>query len=158
NGGTFVNPSLLPIGEPCCDNGANIVWSAAQPGQVAAGKSFLRVFDTAPGADGIPACTGDNSLLTNGVDACDQKLGLGAPGPKTDPNFNSGLDDVALTGVIAGPGAVPTASARAKAVWDCSVPPIPTFNEVFSTTYRDHESFAPANDDGMAKLNVSYCP
>ncbi len=159
SGGSFQNGAPLPIGATCCASGASISWSAAAPGTPVG--PLLRTFDSGPGPDGIPACTGDNSRLSNGFSACDQRLGSGPAGAKTDPAFNTGLDDVTITEAIGGP-AVPVAKARfgLRHAGLCSQIPVlfPVYNQVSALTLRDANFFAARALDTMVKLDVSHCP
>ncbi len=153
-GGTLTNGSTLPIGASCCATGADIVWSPAQLGGPV--SVFQRTFDTGPGPDGVPGCFGDNAPTTNGVDACDQRLGAGAPGPKTDGAFNTGLDDVARTFAVGASGTIPASAGRFG--WGFTAVNRLRWNQVAAAAFRDVTILQPANTDGLVKLEVSYCP
>ena len=154
-GGTFVNGSTLPIGASCCAGGANISWPAAKLGSPA--TPFVRTFDAGPGPDGIPSCFGDNPLATNGLNACNQRLGVGPNGPKTDGAFNTGLDDAAHAYTVGSSGLIPASSARFTGT-PSTPTAFPAFNQVAAEALRDVAVFGPANFDALLKLNVSYCP
>jgi Thrombospondin type 3 repeat len=165
-GGTFQNGSALAIGETCCATGGPIVWAPAQVGQPLGDGYFLRTFDAGPGSDGIPGCTGDNELNVNGAEACNQRLGFGNVGPKTDGFFATGKDDVAEVFPVGASGVIPASAARFHAQWHGSglfcapEPPVPVFNVVAATAFRDASyAFVDArNLDGIAKLDVTLCP
>ena len=173
-GGTFVNPSTLPIGEACCSNGANIVWAPAQlgdaadPGLLPYG-GFLRTYDVGAGPNGIPGCIGDNAQASNGATACDQRLGQGASGAKTDGFFATGQDDVVIEHVINGVS-TPSSSSRFQArnaaastvnyfttTYGTTSNP-PTVNGVAAFTARDLAVFIPQNTDILVKVNTTQCP
>jgi hypothetical protein len=156
SGGTFAHPSSLAIGETCCANGTSISWPPAQLG--APVTAFLRTFDAGPGADGIPGCMGDVDLANNGAAACDQRLGAGAPGPKTDPAFNTGLDDVAVHPIPAG---VAASQARFGATWSynpSSGDTLLVYNQVTAVSLRDQDVFGVDDYDSLLKANFSFCP
>ena len=163
-GGTFTNGSALPIGAPCCAGGANVSWSPAQVGTPSFGTSFLRTFDSGPGLDGIPGCFGDNAYSGNGGNACNQHLGQGPVGPKTDGFYATGLDDVPVVLPVGASGPIPASSARFPARWpvdgSCPLPAgaKPVFNQVHALASRDSNVIATANTDLLLKLNVTYCP
>ena len=153
-GGAFANGSTLPIGASCCATGADIVWPPEALGEPL--SVFQRTFDTGPGPDGVPGCLGDNAPTTNGVDACDQRLGVGAPGPKTDGAFNTGLDDVARTFAVGNSGMIPASAARFG--WGFTAGNRLRWNQVAAAAIRDVWIVQPADTDGLVKLDVSYCP
>jgi hypothetical protein len=151
-GGTFSNGSALPIGPTCCASGSDISWAPAQPG-TALGP-LARTFDAGSGADGIPGCIGDNSFGSNGASACDQRLGAGAAGPKSDGSFNTGLDDVAQTRPVGGSGVIPASGARFQATFPFGMP---VFNQVSAAAIRDVPySFGPSADV-LLKADFTYC-
>jgi len=154
-GGTFTNGSTLPIGATCCANGTSIVWAPANVG--APLNRFLRTFDAGPGPDGIPSCFGDNPLPANGLNACNQRLGFGANGPKTSGAFNTGLDDVAQLYAVGASGSIPASRARFTAT-PSTPSAFPAYNLVAAEAFRDRSVFGPQNLDALAKLDVSYCP
>jgi hypothetical protein len=141
-GGSFANGSTLPIGEPCCAGGVDVTWGPAQPGDAVG--ALLRTFDSGPGANGIPACLGDNGAASNGAAACDQRLGLGVAGSKGDPALNTGSDDVAR--------------ANSSARFGMRNGSDPTYNQVSALALRDASVFLARNRDALLKLNVSHCP
>ena len=155
SGGTFVNGATLPIGTPCCANGANIVWAAAALGTPL--STLLRTFDAGPGPDGIPGCFGDNDHISNGATSCNQRLGKGVSGAKSDGFFATGKDDVAQTQLLGGASPIPVSHARfgVRAVGPAG---LPGYNLVTATAFRDVSVLAPQNLDGLAKLDVSHCP
>jgi len=174
-GGSFTNPSTLPIGEACCANGANIVWAAAQlgdpfaPGSFPAGN-FGRTYDIGPGPDGIPGCIGDNAQAGNGALACDTRLGVGGSGPKSNGYYATGKDDVLINYEIATGTFVPASTSRFKAR-DADAATVTYFSTTYGTTSnpptvnsqaaftdRDITVFAPNNTDILVKVNTTQCP
>jgi hypothetical protein len=156
-GGTFANGVTLSTGETCCATGGAVFWSPAAVGQPVLGTVFLRTFDVGPGADGIPGCIGDTGLATNGVNACNQRLGMGTVGPKTDGFYATGKDDVAEQFTV-GASVIPASQARFGATWQSASVCVPTFNVVTATPFRDASTFGASNTDGMLKLDLSHCP
>jgi hypothetical protein len=176
-GGTFTHPSTLPIGEPCCDSGANITWVPAEEGDPdnAGGfpccGDFLRTYDVGPGPNGIPGCLGDNAQASNGLNACDQRLGQGTAGPKSNGLFATGQDDVPINYTI-GANTIPASNARFQVrnavpavVTHFSNPPYnyvnpnpPTVNTVAAFPYRDILILIPKNTDILVKVNQTQCP
>jgi len=155
-GGTFANGTTLPIGVTCCVAGNTVIWGAAQPGTPLG--PLLRTFDAGPGPDGIPGCFGNNSTVSNGAGACVSRLGLGPSGPKSDGAFDTGLDDVAQTAVLGGPGAVGAAHSR-FGVRLVGAAQLPGYNLVSALAFRDYSILSvPKNEDGLVKLDVSHCP
>jgi len=163
-GGTFANATVLPIGEPCCAGGVSVTWPAAAIGAPVA--SFNRTFDAGPGPDGIPGCLGDNTFSMRGIEACNQRLGNGPVGLKTDPFYATGLDDVSIQYSVGTSGSIPASSARFPARWSvagsCPVSgsnAAPVFNQVSAAAFRDADVVALSdNVDGLLKLNVTLCP
>ncbi len=168
-GGTFTHPSTLPIGEGCCDTGANVVWAAGAVG--APVTVFNRVFDRGPGPDGIPGCMNDNSALTNGVDACNQRLGKGNTGAKTDGFFATGKDDVTFTAAVGSSGTIPTTQNRFglrnattevvnyfTTTYGYTSPNPTTVNTTAAFTIADIEVFGADNTDVLVKVNGTFCP
>jgi len=163
-GGSFANGVTLPIGASCCANEADVSWAPAQVGSPV--SSFARTFDTGPGPDGIPGCMGDTPQGSNGIDACNQRLGVGNVGAKTDGAFDTGLDDVAQTFPVGASGTIPASSSRFLAEWHgppCGFPyptdpNVPVFNVTSAVAFRDATVFGPRNADGLLKLNMSLCP
>src|SRR5262249_16841698 len=144
-GTTFVNGSVLPIGRPCCANGANIVVPPEAAGTPVG--TLLRTRDAGPGADGIPGCFGDTALLNNGVNACNQRLRKGNSGAKSDPQFDTGIDDVVT--------ALPSARFGTRNLGSG----LPAYNQVASFALHDLDVlFQPDNADLLLKQNVSHCP
>jgi thrombospondin type 3 repeat protein len=154
-GGTFTNGSVLPIGAACCANGSNIVWGPSQIGTPAG--PLLRTFDVGPGPDGIPGCIGDNDHVQNGVNACNQRLGVGAAGAKTDGAFDTGIDDVAQTQLLDTPSPIGVTHSR-FGVRRVGPTGLPAYNLVSGYVFRDQTVLAPGNFDGLVKLDVSHCP
>jgi hypothetical protein len=176
-GGTFTNGTTLPIGEACCDGGANIVWGPAQlgtpatPGGFPAGD-FSRTYDVGPGPDGIPGCIGDNSTAASGSNACNERLG--DPAVVVDPlTASTGLDDVLISYDLdaAGPGGLIPASAPRFQARDADAATVsyfttnygttsnpPTTNSVAAFTDRDIQVFIAGNTDILVKVNTSECP
>jgi hypothetical protein len=115
-----------------------------------------------PGADGIPGCIGDNTLVNNGAQACNQRLGVGAVGAKTDGFVATGKDDQVVTVSIGASPPIPGSKSRFGARWsaagNCSLPSTaqPTFNQTAAFAIRDIN--LTANIDLIGKLNVSFCP
>jgi hypothetical protein len=145
---------VLPIGASCCASGANIPWAPAQVG--APVTQFQRTFDTGPGADGIPGCAGDNGFASNGLGACNQRLGTGAVGPKTSGFYATGQDDVAITYPVGASGTVPASSARFSATWNADAA---VLNLVTAGAVRDVSMNAGSNNqDTLLKANFSICP
>jgi hypothetical protein len=169
-GGTFTS-GTLPIGEACCSNPAGfIVWA---PGQVGSPlTSFNRVFDRGPGADGIPGCMNDTTAQGNGAQACNQHLGKGNTGFKTDGFFATGKDDQATTYNVGSSGVIPASdnrfglrNATPAVVSHFSGPPYnyaspnpTTVNTIASFTFRDISVFGVANTDILVKVNSTFCP
>ena len=176
-GGTFTNPSTLPIGEACCDSGANITWVPAQegdpdnPGGFPCCGDFLRTYDVGPGLNGIPGCIGDNAQASNGLSACDNRLGQGASGSKTDGFFATGQDDVPINYTI-GANTIPASNARfpwrpataavsayfAAPPYNYVSPNPPTINTVAAFPFRDILILIPKNTDILVKVNQTQCP
>ncbi len=173
-GGTFTNPSTLPIGEACCSNGANIVWAPAQLGDAADPTlvpygGFVRTYDVGPGPNGIPGCIGDNAQISNGGTACDQRLGQNPTGPKSDGFFATGQDDVVIqysingTNTPASANRFPVRDADAATVnyftttYGTTMNP-PTTNSIAAFTTRDIELFLPQSTDILVKVNTTQCP
>ena len=182
-GGTFTNPSVLPIGENCCDSGANITWTPASlgeadnPGAYACcgpnntAGDFLRTYDVGPGANGIPGCIGDNEAAANGAAACDQRLGQGTAGSKANGIFATGQDDHPINYQI-GANTIPASNSRFQ--WRNALPSVvthfsgapynytnpnpPTVNTVAAFPYRDIAIFIPLNTDILVKVNQTQCP
>ncbi len=100
---------------------------------------------------------GDDGLASNGVDACNQRLGMGNTGAKTDGAFNTGLDDLAEMFPVGSSGTVPASSARFRASWSGGAA-TPAFNLVTALAFRDQATFLTADTDGLAKLDVTLCP
>jgi len=182
-GGTFVDNVQLNIDEPCCDTGANVVWQAAALGTVVSGfedgfsyrfgpgggdvflSDWSLTYDKGPGPDGIPGCIGDNILVLNGTDACNQRLGVGAIGNKTNGAFNTGLDDRAIlytVGSTTMPASGPRfqwrdAEASVVAYFGLAQNP-PTTNAVAAFTLRDLTVLAARSADVLVKVNTTQCP
>jgi hypothetical protein len=170
-GGTFF-PGTLPIGAACCDTGGPIQWSPAAIGVPAPGSQFNRVFDRGPGLDGIPGCMNDNPAAGNGALACDQRLGKGNAGAKTDGFYATGKDDQATTFLVGASGTIPASNNRyglrdatPAVVAHFEGPPYnylnpnPTsVNTIASFTIRDIKVIAPSNTDVLVKVNTSFCP
>jgi len=184
-GGTFTNGVQLNIDEPCCGTGAgtNVAWDAAALGTVVPGSEdgfsyrygpgggdiFLSdwalTYDKGPGPDGIPGCIGDNVNVLNGVDACNQRLGFGTVGAKTNAFFATGQDDRAIQytiGAATMPASGPKfqwreASAATVAYFGLAQNP-PTTNAVAAFTLRDLEVFALRSADVLVKVNTTQCP
>jgi len=184
-GGTFTNGVQLNIDEPCCGTGAgvNVDWAPEALGTVNPGSElgfsyrygsgggdiFLSdwalTYDKGPGPDGIPGCIGDNVNVLNGVDACNQKLGFGAIGLKTNPAFATGQDDRALQYEI---GAVTMPASSSKFQWRAAdagtvahfalAQNPPTSNSVAAFTLRDLNIFAARSADVLVKVNTTQCP
>ena len=120
-GGTF-GTGLLPIGENCCTitpngpaGGTPIVWKPDAVGDPdPLGGGFNRVFDRGPGPDGIPGCMNDTTAASNGLNACNQRLGKGNNGAKTDGFFATGKDDVTTTYNVGSSGIIPASASRYK--------------------------------------------
>jgi hypothetical protein len=175
-GGTF-GTGVLPIGENCCTTtpngpagGTPIVW---QPDAVGTPVSvFNRVFDRGPGPDGIPGCMNDTTAATNGQNACNQRLGKGANGAKTNGFFATGQDDVTTTFNVGTSGVIPASNNRyglrdatATVVAHFAAPPYnyvspnpKSYNSIASFTFRDIAVFGPQNTDILVKVNNSFCP
>jgi hypothetical protein len=154
-GGTFQNGVTLPIGEGCCAGGANVSWAPAQVGTPHT-FPFMRTFDAGPGPDGIPGCFGDNTNASNGLNACDQRLGKGVAGPKTDGFLATGQDDVTITGFVS--SVIPSSGARFLAAWP-SDPNVPAYNTVSAAVFRDMALFGNfASVDALVKFNMTHCP
>ncbi len=120
--------------------------------------TLLRTFDAGPGPDGIPGCIGDNLQFSNGLNACNQRLGLGNIGAKTDGLFNTGRDDIAETFPVGASGVIPASSARFGAGLAGISAVTPAFNLATALAFRDRSIFGTANTDGLVKLDVSLCP
>jgi hypothetical protein len=143
-GGTFHNGSTLPIGAPCCANGLDLGWPPEQAGTPAG--PLLRTLDAGPGPDGIPGCFGDNAPLVNGVNACNQRLGMGFNGAKSDPQFDTGIDDVVT--------AFPSARFGVRGL----ASGFPTYNQVSGYAILDADVLGPDNTDGLVKIDMTHCP
>lgn len=168
-GGTFTNPSTLPINEACCQNGANIVWAPSQVGVPL--TSFNRVFDRGPGPDGIPGCMNDTSALGNGQDACDQRLGKGPDGPSSDGFNATGQDDVPTQYVVGASGSIPASANRYglkpatsdvvsyfTTTYGYTSPNPTSVNSIASFVIADIDVFGADNTDILVKVNTSFCP
>jgi len=156
---------------PTCQH-QNIVWAPDQIGIPVAGKSFNRVFDRGPGSDGIPGCINDTTALTNGQDACNQRLGKGANGAKTDGFFATGKDDVKTTYNVGTSGVIPASANRYNlrdatpavvahfqgAPYNYASPNPTSINTIASFTVADIDVFGPDNTDILVKVNSSFCP
>ena len=155
-GGTFVNPSTLAVGEACCDNGANIVWAPASLGTPASPGGFPagdwgRTYDVGPGPDGIPGCIGDNSTVSNGAGACNERLG--DPAFPVDPTLGqaTGFDDVLISYDLddTGPGGPIPASASPS----CTLPTTDLTFSSSETTFRSVSvAKSPANAGSWARF------
>ncbi len=180
-GGTFINGVALNIDEPCCSGGSNLAWDAAQLGSGGTAISFsyttapsgaaypstwALTYDKGPGPDGIPGCIGDNGYVINGAMACNQRLGVGPSGAKTDGAFATGKDDRALVypvGAVTIPASSPMftdygdALASTVAYFGSAQNP-PTTNSVAAFTVRDLGLLVPRSLDVMVKLNTTACP
>ncbi|MEX2208585.1 MAG: thrombospondin type 3 repeat-containing protein [Myxococcota bacterium] len=184
-GGTFLNGSTLNIDEACCGTGAgaNVVWDPAALGTVVSGFEdgfsyrygpgggdvFLSdwglTYDKGPGPDGIPGCIGDNVNVLNGVDACNQRLGFGTVGAKTNSFFATGQDDRAIMYTIGSttkPASGPKfqwrdADAATVAYFGLAQNP-PTTNSVAAFTLRDLNVFAARSADVLVKVSTTQCP
>ena len=178
-GGTF-GTGLLPIGENCCTTipngpagGTPIVWQPDQVGDPSSlGGGFNRVFDRGPGPDGIPGCMNDTTAATNGLNACNQRLGKGANGAKTNGFFATGQDDVTSTYNVGSSGIIPASVNRygvraptaavvshfQGAPYNYANPAPPSYNSIASFTFRDIAVFGPQNTDILVKVNNSFCP
>jgi len=175
-GGTFLNGSTLPIGESCCATAANIVWAPDQVGDPV--TSFNRTFDRGPGADGIPGCLNDNTLTGNGATACNQHLGKGGSGAKTDGFFATGQDDVIVTASFQNSptdpnnlrtiptsinrfgtkNALPSVVSYFTTTYGYTSPNPQTVNTVAAFPFRDINVLATANTDILVKVNTTFCP
>jgi thrombospondin type 3 repeat protein len=168
-GGTFTNGSTLPIGEPCCASGSDISWAPDAVGDPV--SVFNRTFDRGPGPDGIPGCMADNSVVSNGANACNQHLGKGTAGAKTDGFFATGKDDVQVTAAFpsrtipASLNRYNTKDALPSVVSYFSGPPYnytspnpTTVNTVSAFPFRDIKVLSPQNTDILVKVNTSLCP
>ena len=123
------------------------------------------VYDKGPGPDGIPGCIGDNIFTNNGSASCDQKLGQGAPGAKTDPNFATGRDDRAIMRPM-GNTTMPAVGAKFK--WRPASPATeahfglgqspPTVNSAAAFTIRDLHVIIDRSADVLVKVNTTQCP
>jgi hypothetical protein len=184
-GGTFTNGVTLNIAEPCCGTGAgtNVAWDPAALGTVTPGSEdgfqyrygpgggdiFLSdwalTYDKGPGPDGIPGCIGDNVNVLNGVDACNQRLGFGTIGAKTNSFYATGRDDRAIMytiGAATMPASGPKfqwrpADAATVAYFGLAQNP-PTTNTVAAFTLRDLQVFAARSADVLVKVNTTQCP
>ncbi len=185
SGGTFVNGTTLNIGEPCCGTGAgtNVVWDPAALGVVVGGfedgfqyrygpgggdiflSDWALVYDKGPGPDGIPGCIGDNVNTLNGANSCDQRLGFGAVGSKTNGFFATGQDDRAILRTV-GASSIPAvgskyqwreASPATVAYFGLAQNP-PTTNTAAAFTLRDLQVFVPRSADVLVKVNTTQCP
>jgi hypothetical protein len=184
-GGTFVNGVQLNIDEACCGTGpgANVAWDAAALGTVLAGfedgfsyrygpgggdvflSDWALTYDKGPGPDGIPGCIGDNVNVLNGTAACDQRLGFGTAGLKTDGFFATGQDDRTILYTI-GSGTRPASGA--KFLWRNASPGVvayfgsaqnpPTTNTIAAFTARDLNVFVARSADILVKVNTTQCP
>ncbi len=183
-GGTFANGSALDIDAPCCGTGAgvDVVWGPEALGTVLPGFEFgfgyrygidndvflsdwALVHDKGPGPDGIPGCIGDSSHFDEGINACNQRLGFGAPGPKTAGFFATGQDDRAILRTV-GAGQRPAVGARFA--WRNASPDVqayfgtvqnpPTINTAAAFALRDVAVLIPRSLDLLAKLNATACP
>jgi thrombospondin type 3 repeat protein len=140
-GGTFLNGTILPIGQSCCTGGFTITWRPEAAGTPVG--PLLRTLDAGPGPDGIPGCFGDTPFANNGADACNQRLGKGNPGAAN----NTGADDV----VTARPSA--RYSVRQTASGGVA------YNQVMGVTVRDIDYLGQFDNlDLMLKADVSLCP
>ncbi len=189
-GGTFLNGVQLNIDEPCCGTGVNVAWDPAALGTVVAGSAngfryrygpsdptpapcdgdefcsdWALVYDKGPGPDGIPGCIGDNVNTLNGVNSCDQRLGVGPIGSKTNGLFATGQDDRAVMRPM-GATSMPAAGARFQ--WqDADAATVdyfglpqnpPTVNTASAYTLRDVNVFVARSADILAKTNTTVCP
>ncbi len=184
-GGTFTGGTTLNIDEACCGTSglSNVIWDPAQLGTVVAGfedgfsyrfgpgggdiflSDWSLTYDKGPGPDGIPGCIGDNVATGNGVAACDQKLGFGPVGAKTNGAFATGLDDRTLMYSI---GSVTKPASAPKFLWrDAEAPVVayfglaqnpPTTNSVAAFTLRDLNVFVNRSADVLVKVNTTQCP
>jgi hypothetical protein len=175
-GGTF-GTGVLPIGENCCTTtpggpagGTPIVWQPDAVGDPV--SSFNRVFDRGPGADGIPGCLNDTAAGSNGSLACNQRLGKGANGAKTNGFFATGQDDQTTTYNVGSSGIIPASANRyglrnatpavvshfAGPPYNYVSPNPKSYNSIASFTFRDISVFGPQNTDILVKVNNSFCP
>ena len=184
-GGMFANGVALNVAESCCGTGAgsNVVWNAAALGEVSPGfedsfayrygpgggdvflSDWLQSHDKGPGPDGIPGCIGDNSNASQGGNACDQRLGAGPSGAKTNGFFATGRDDRTIRYTV-GSATLPASAPRFP--WGDSPPSVvayfggsqnpPIVNTVSAFAIRDLTYFAPRTTDLLAKLNTTVCP
>jgi hypothetical protein len=170
-GGTFTHPSTLAIGEACCDTGAPISWGPSQVGIATSQFPFNRVFDRGPGPDGIPGCMNDTSAQGNGVNACNQRLGKGNSGAKTDGFFATGKDDVKTNYTIGASGSIPASANRYNAraplaevvsyfttTYGYTSPNPQSVNTISSFTIADIDVLETNNTDILVKVNSSSCP
>jgi len=175
-GGTFVNGSTLPIGAPCCANGADISWFPDQVGIPV--NSFNRTFDRGPGPDGIPGCLNDNTAQGNGGAACNQHLGKGISGAKTDGFFATGKDDVIITESFQNSpndpnnlrtigaslnrfgvkNALPSVVSYFNTTYGYLSPNPATVNTVAAFPFRDINVLGPKNADILVKVQTTFCP
>ena len=175
-GGTFPM-GTLPIGEACCDSGGPISWSAdavGDPLNPSFGfNGFDRIYDRGPGPDGIPGCMNDTTALGNGLTACNNHLGKGNDGAKTDGFFATGQDDQPTFYTVGASGSIPASANRwgvrnasaavrlhfAGPPYNYAQPLNPTsVNTIASFPYRDIQVFNAADTDILVKVNTSFCP
>jgi hypothetical protein len=145
---------VLPIGTSCCAGGSDIAWAPAAVG--APLTSFLRTFDVGPGPDGIPGCLGDNGASGGGLDACNQRLGVGATGAKSNGFFATGKDDVATVYPVGGSGNVAASAIRYSV--SGSYASFPVFNQVSAGARRDFTWLVDQNIDFLMKAEFRHCP
>jgi hypothetical protein len=181
SGGTFNNGTTLNIGEPCCLTGANVNWDPANLGVTAGGASFPvrygpgggdvsasqwnRVYDKGPGPDGIPGCMGDNATDSLGALSCNNRLGQGTAGAKTDPYYATGQDDYGIMRPV-GSTSMPAVGAKWR-YGDASAATVahfglaqnpPTTNTASAFTLRDVDVLGDETADVLVKVNTTQCP
>ena len=182
-GGSFPNGTPLNIGEPCCNGGVPVPWDAEALGEVTAlgagaftyrwgagggdttVSDWALTYDLGPGPDGIPGCIGDNEGQSNGALACNQRLGVGVDGPKTNGFYATGQDDRAIRYSLGGT-LIPASASRFQ--WrDADAATVahfggsqnpPTVNTVAAFTVRDIKLFALRSTDILVKNNTTQCP
>jgi hypothetical protein len=124
-------------------------------------------YDIGPGLDGIPGCIGKNSLIGNGSDACNQRLGTGVLGSKLSPVDNTGLDDITLqypVGAVTIPASAPQftkwrdATPATMALLGNPAQNPPTTNSVGAFTLRDVDVLYARSADVLVRFNTTNCP
>src|SRR5262249_39927550 len=119
-----------------------------------------------------PGCMNDTTAATNGLNACNQRLGKGGNGAKTDGFFATGKDDVITTYNVGSSGIIPASANRydlpattADVVTHLPGPPYNytrtisrSYKSIAPVRFRDMSVFGAQNTDILVKVSNSFWP